>query len=114
MREGASGKLAARGRNPVPATRGQVRQARQLFKAFRGDAPESLKRVKLPTPKTGLVVGKLDGVLYTTVRDGKTEKYIHKFRKSSRPTLIVSNDGKHLIIVGGRYRFTSAGNEERK
>ena len=101
------------GRNPAPGTRGQVRQARQLFKDFRGDAPEGVKRVKLPTPKTALAVGKLDGILYTTVRDGKTEKYIHEFRKSSRPTLAVGNDGKHLIIVGGRYRFTNAGIEDR-
>lgn len=100
------------GRNPAPGTRGQVRQARKLFTDFRGDAPESLQRVKLPTPKVGLVVGKLDGVLYTTVRDGQTEKYIHKFKSSSRPTLAVA-DGKHLIIVGGRYRFTNAGIEDR-
>ena len=101
------------GRNPAPGTRGQVRQARQLFKDFRGDAPAGVKRVKLPTPKTGLVVGKLDGVLYTTVRDGQTEKYIHKFKRASRPTLVSSNDGKTLIIVGGRFRFTDAGIEDR-
>ncbi len=101
------------GRNPAPGTRGQVRQARQLFKDFRGDAPAGVKRVKLPTPKTGLVVGKLDGVLYTTVRDGQTEKYIHKFKSASRPTLVSSNDGKTLIIVGGRFRFTDAGIEAR-
>ena len=100
------------GRNPAPGTRGQVRKARKLFTDFRGDAPASLKRVKLPTPKVGLVVGKLDGVLYTTVRDGKTEKYIHKFKRASRPTLAVA-DGNHLIIVGGRYRFTDAGIEDR-
>lgn len=103
-----------RPRNPVPATRGQVRQAQDLFKEFRGDDAEHLTRMKLRNPKTGLVIGELDGVLYTTIRDGKTEKYIHEFkRKKSRPLLVASFDGKSLHLVGGQYEFTNAGIEDR-
>jgi len=57
-------------------------------------------------------VGTVDGVLYTTVRDGRTEKYIHEFRKKSRPhlaVLAVSHDGKQLFILGGGYTFTERG-----
>jgi hypothetical protein len=67
------------------------------------------ERVKLKSPKSGLVIGELDGVLYTTVRDGKTERYIHRFRKRSRPRLIASHDGKSLHILGGEYEFTERG-----
>ena len=108
-----SGKITARSRNPVPATRGQVEKARRLFKDFSGDDPQGLRKVQLRNPKTGLVIGELDGVLYTTVRDGKTEKYIHEFKKRSRPLLIVSSDGDSLHIVGGQYEFTNAGIEDR-
>lgn len=80
-----------------------------MFKDFRGDEPEHLTRVKLRSPKTGLVIGDLDGVLYTTVRDGKTEKYIHKFKRNSRPLLISSHDGESLHIIGGQYEFTERG-----
>jgi photosystem II stability/assembly factor-like uncharacterized protein len=97
----------------VQATRTQVKQAQQLFKDFRGDAPEGLTKVRLRSPKTGLVIGELDGVLYTTVRDGKTEKYIHEFKKKSRPTLIAASDGQSLHVVGGQYEFTEAGIEDR-
>jgi photosystem II stability/assembly factor-like uncharacterized protein len=97
----------------VSPTRTQVKEAQQLFKDFRGDAPEGLKKVRLRSPKTGLVIGELDGVLYTTVRDGKTEKYIHEFRKKSRPTLIAASDGQSLIIHGGEFEFTEAGIEDR-
>ena len=69
--------------------------------------------MKLPVPKTGLVIGELDGVLYTNVRDGKTEKYKHDFKKSSRPHLIASNDGKSLHILGGEYEFTERGIEDK-
>jgi hypothetical protein len=96
----------------LPATRTQIAQAKELFSAFRGDAPEQLTKVRLAAPKTGLVIGELDGVLYTTVRDGKQEKYIHNFRKKSRPLLIASSDGKSLHVIGGKYAFTDAGIED--
>lgn len=99
--------------NPVPATRAQIEKARKLFADFRGDDPESLTKVKLRNPKTGLVIGELDGVLYSTVRDGKQEKYIHEFKRQSRPLLIASSDGDSLHIVGGQYEFTNAGIEDR-
>lgn len=96
----------------MPPTRGQIEDARKLFRDFRGDAPEGLRKVRLPTPKTGLVIGELDGVLYTTVRDGKRESYIHEFSTKSRPLLIASHDGASLHIVGGQYEFTDAGIED--
>lgn len=99
--------------NPVPATRGQIEQAKELFKDFRGDDPEGLTKIRLRNPKTGLVIGELDGVLYTTVRDGKQENYIHEFKKQSRPLLVASSDGDSLHIIGGQYEFTEAGIEDR-
>jgi len=86
-----------------------VDNAANLFKDFSGDYPEKMQSVKLPVPKTGLVIGELDGVLYTTVRDGKTEHYQHDFKKSSRPHLISSHDGESLHILGGDYEFTERG-----
>jgi len=97
----------------VPATRTQIEQAKELFKDFRGDDAEELTKVKLRNPKTGLVIGELDGVLYTTVRDGKKEKYIHEFKKTSRPLLVASSDGESLHVIGGKYEFTEAGIEDR-
>lgn len=97
----------------MPTTRRQVKQAQNLFKDFTGDDAESLTKIQLRNPKTGLVIGELDGVLYTTIRDGKTEKYIHEFKKRSRPLLIASSDGDSLHIVGGQYEFTNAGIEDR-
>jgi len=97
----------------VGPTQREVDAAGDLFKDFTGDYPEGMKTVKLPVPKTGLVIGELDGVLYTTVRDGKTEKYIHDFKKSSRPHLIASHDGKSLHILGGEYEFTERGIEDK-
>ena len=65
--------------------------------------------MKLPNPKTGLVIGELDGVLYTTERDGVTESYIHEFDENSRPLLASASDGKSLHILGGRYAMTDRG-----
>lgn len=65
--------------------------------------------VKLPDIRAAMAIGTCDGVLYTTVRDGKTESYIHEFRSRSRPVLAVSADGKNLLILGGRYQFLDTG-----
>jgi len=71
--------------------------------------PKYIDDYKMPIPDVALKIGQCDGVLYTTVRDGKTERYIHKFKKSSRPLLAVSFDGRQLIMLGGAYQFTDRG-----
>lgn len=59
-------------------------------------------------------MGRLDGVLYTTVRDGKTEKYIHEFSEKAAPILAASADGDELRIVGGQFEVTERGIEDHK
>lgn len=82
--------------------------ALRRFKAFHGrDAkPSEIGRIACPAV-VALKVGELDGVIYTATGDRK--KYIHKFKKSSRPLLFVSSDGKQAFILGGGYRFTDRG-----
>lgn len=80
-----------------------------MYRDFTGDEPEHATKIPIRTPKTGLLVGDLDGVLYTTVRDGVTERYIHEFKKGSRPLLAAAHDGKSLHILGGEYEFTERG-----
>jgi hypothetical protein len=102
----------ARGRNVrrrAPA-RGDVDRAADLYERFTGHDPRELGTVNVPElPRVAAVVGECDGVLYTTVRDGKTERYIHEFAARDRPLLCVSPDGRQILLVGGRYRFTEAG-----
>ena len=105
--------------NPVPASsragvsrqvRDQVAQAADLYERFSGHDPEEIGKVRIPAvPKVGVAIGEVDGILYSTVRDGQLEKYIHKFRKSDRPLFVVAPDGKQLFLVGGNYTFTERG-----
>lgn len=96
------------GRVP-PSSLAQVRDAVDLYEQFTGMKPEGIRPVRLVVPKVGLVIGECAGVLYDTVRDGVPEQYIHKFRKSSRPLLVASSDGKTLLILGGGFQFTERG-----
>ena len=104
-----------RAKNPVPPAKSvQVRNAKQLYEDFTGHkATEKVSIDKPVMPDVLLAVGDVDGILYTTVRDGKLEKYIHKFAKRSRPTFAVSHDGKQLYMLGGSYNFTERGIEDR-
>jgi hypothetical protein len=106
-------KIGPRGSNPVGPTQSEKREARKRYADFTGHRSTAGRTVNLPTPRAALKVGTLDGVLYTTVRDGREESYIHKFRKRSRPTLAVGSNGKSLHVLGGEFEFTDRGIEDR-
>jgi len=97
--------------NPVPASKKvQIRNASKLYSDFTGHEATEYEMVDKPViHDVMLLVGDVDGILYTTVRDGKTEKYIHKFKAASRPLFTVSHDGKQLYMLGGSYDFTELG-----
>lgn len=89
---------------------GDIGRAANLYERFSGHDPEELGTIEVPPlPGVVAIIGELDGVMYTTVRDGVKEKYIHKFRAADKPLLCVSPDGRQLLCVGGRYVFTERG-----
>ena len=91
--------------------RNNINAAVKLFKDFTGEEPEYIDTVTLPVDSVAMAIGHCDAVMYETIREGKTEKYIHKFKKGARPVLAVSADGKQLYILGGNYIFTDRGIE---
>ena len=87
-----------------------IRRAGDLYRDFSGHEPDEVVSIPAPTlPPAVLVIGRLEGVIYSTVRDGENERYIHKFRAASQPLLCASPDGTQLFIVEGRYEFTERG-----
>ena len=89
----------------------KINAAVKLFKDFTGDNPEYIDTVDLTVDSVAMAIGHCDAVMYETVREGKTEKYVHKFKKGARPVLAVSSDGTQLYILGGEYVFTDRGIE---
>lgn len=88
----------------------QRARAAAIYERFTGhDADESEVIEIPPLPKAVAIIGPLDAVEYTTVREGKTELYRHVFAKSDRPLLCVSPDRRQLLIVGDRFAFTDRG-----
>lgn len=111
-----------RSRNPVPPSSkaasknrdSQIKSAADLYKRFTGHDADEVVSIDKPTiPDALLVVGDIDGLMYTTVRDGKTERYIHEFKKNARPLFCVSHDGKQIFLLGGSYDFTERGIVDR-
>ncbi len=87
-----------------------VQRAKALFENFTGHDPQHPLKVTVPElPKVVAVIGEMDGVLYTTVRDGVKESYIHEFKDKDKPLLCVSPDGRQILVVGGAYVFTERG-----
>lgn len=109
-----------RPKNPVPpsskagrvsyADRDAISRAADLYERFSGHEAEAIGKVRVnPLPRVGVAIGTVDGILYSTVRDGVLEKYIHQFRRADKPLFVVSPDGKQLFLVGGNYSFTERG-----
>lgn len=106
-----SGKVPPSSRAGTPRkTRNETEKAADLYERFTGHDAEIAGTVIVPDlPSTVAVIGPCDAVLYTTVRDGVEEKYIHKFRAADKPLLCVSPNGRQILLVGGRYVFTERG-----
>jgi hypothetical protein len=80
-----------------------------LYRRFTGHAAKPWKTVKKPiVPDAAAVIGYCDGLLYTTMRDGRVERYKHDFADSDRPLLCVGPD-RQVFLIHGKYRFTEAG-----
>lgn len=92
----------------------KVKAAARLFEDFTGHRPRFVERVTVNVPDVLMLVGECDGVLYSCVRDGKAQKYIHQFSKTSRPLLCSNETGTQLYLIGGQYNFTSRGIVDRK
>lgn len=112
---GSNGKsFESRGRRSNPDG---METAANKFEEFTGYEPGKVIETNIRTPHKGLVIGELDLIGYRVKRDGvdggRMVRYGHQFAKKSRPLLAVSDDGKQLVIVGGRYEFTEAGIEDR-
>jgi hypothetical protein len=95
-------------RNPA-VPHADIARARALFAEFRGAGPMEVRRIEVSIPRAALTIGECLGILYRTERDGKIEQYLHRFRKSARPILASSPDGRTLLLLGGAYRVTDRG-----
>lgn len=101
-----SSRAGKRRRNP----RSEADRAADLYERFTGMNPRRLGSVTVPPlPSAVAVMGECDGVLYTTVRDGKVERYIHEFADADKPLLCVTPDGTQILLVGGNYDWTERG-----
>lgn len=108
-------KAATRKKNPVPpSSKVKIKQAIQALEEFTGHDAKHLDILEVRDNDVFFKVGELDGVLYTTMRDGEEERYIHEFATKARPQLIASFDGQEIRIIGGKYDFTERGIVDRK
>lgn len=87
-----------------------MREAQKRLSEFVGREIGEFIEVKVNTDyDVGYALGEIPELHYIAERDGEVFHFHHKFRKASRPLLVVSHDGKQLIIAGGRYDVTDRG-----
>jgi hypothetical protein len=84
-------------------------QAVRLFRHFFDREPRENEIVQVATrkPTDALVIGELDAIIYRV--DGEAQPNFHRFKKTDRPLLLVSSDGRQIYTIKGSYRFTERG-----
>lgn len=101
--------------NPVSAAdRASLdQQAVALYEQFTGHPADSYQRVELPDLRALVLIGEIEAIAYNTRRDGKRGRYLHPFKRGSRPLLCVTADGQHFIALGGAFEFGEHGFEDK-
>ena len=92
----------------------RIAAAARRFQSFTGHRAGGATPRSLPVPRVGLEVGPVLMIGYEATRDGKREKYLHRFAKKARPLLAASHDGRDLVLIGGSYQFTNRGIVDRR
>ena len=110
-----SQRTKSRKANPVPASKNiQIKRASELYENFSGHEAEIVETIKKPDyPDVLIEVGDVDGIMYTTTRDGQLERYVHTFHKDAKPLFCVCPTGDTIYFIGGEYDFTERGIVDR-
>lgn len=90
-----------------------IKRAIALYESFREKRPKKISSVSVRVPHAVAVIGHVDTIDYTTTHGEKVTSYRHPFAPGSRPLLCVSGDGRQLMLLGGRYKFTERGIVDR-
>jgi hypothetical protein len=94
----------------LPGTGRDLARVIERWFNFTGMEPRSIEVLPAPkVPDTLYKLGTLLAVEYECVKDGKRMAFRHPFKKSARPALAVSPDGRYLGILGGEFQVTERG-----
>ena len=91
----------------------ELSQAVTLFKSFREKNPVKLAKLRVTLPKVVACMGHVEAIEYRTTHGRKVTLYKHPFAAGSRPLLCVSANGRQLMLLGGRYKWTDRGIVDR-
>ena len=87
-----------------------MQEAAERLSEFVGREIGDFKEVSISNDyDVGYVLGEIPEIHYVAERDGELFHFHHNFNVSSRPLLVVSFDGRELMIAGGRYSVTDRG-----
>jgi hypothetical protein len=102
--------LGSRAYNPRDP---EMSRAAKLYESFRERPPKRVNRIGFAPPRIVVDIGHVEFIGYRTTHGKKLTLYRHDFAPGSRPLLCVSPDGRQLMLIGGRYKFTERGIVDR-
>lgn len=90
-------------------SRSDRQRAARLYKAFREEAVERVRKVRIRVPKAVAVMGTTQFIGYMTTHRGQTHLYIHEFAPGSAPLLCAGPHRGQLYMLLGRFKVTGRG-----
>lgn len=95
-------------------SRRELARAARLYQGFRERDVGRITRARLEDPRVAVHIGKLRALEYETTHGEKATLYRHDFAAWARPELLVSPNGRQLLILPGNYSFTARGIVDRR
>ena len=83
----------------------KIIEAAERYEEYFGEEAEFVTSEEFPN--VAFELGRVDGITYTVIENGKEVTYHHDF--NDRPPLAVSHDGRNLFVLGGEWKFTDRG-----
>lgn len=92
-----------------PATSKKLNQAIDSYIAFRDENPESVQEIDLDDLSLLWLMGDVVAIEYLTSRSGVGEYYRHDFSDKAMPALLVTPNGKNVLLVGTDFEVNERG-----
>ena len=87
-----------------------MRAAARLYRGFREEPPERVRRVVVPRiPRSVAVMGTVEFIGYQTTHGGEVKLYIHEFAGPARPLLAAGAQRGQVYLIGRRFKATDRG-----
>jgi len=83
----------------------KIEKALKKYKEFNNREPKEVKKVDVKLPDVWTLMGNITSISYESEKEGFKAIYEHKFDKKNPPQGYFDENGKMILIIGGKFKI---------